>query len=144
MIPDLVDIGGPWKVLPPGIHSAPLEEVRIRYATNEHRKNLFEGFKRGFLVLTSAGCKGIFLDGSFVGEKEMPGDFDVCWLPAGVNSAKLDQVLLDFSNRREAQKRKYGGEFFPLNAQAAPGAFFLDYFQIDKHTGKPKGILRVY
>ena len=144
MIPDLVDIGGPWKVLPPGIHDASLEEVRLRYATDERRRMLFEGFKRGFLVLTAAGCTGILLDGSFVGEKEEPGDFDVCWVPAGVDSSKLDPVLLDFSNRREAQKRKYGGESFPLNATAAPGAFFRDYFQRDRYTGKPKGIIRVH
>ena len=86
MIPDLVDIGGPWKVLPPGVHDASLEEVRVRYATNERRQMLYEGFKRGFLVLTAAGCTGVLLDGSFVGEKEDPGDFDACWVPAGVDS----------------------------------------------------------
>lgn len=144
MIPVLVDIGGPWKVLPPGIHDASLEEVRVRYATNERRETLFEGFRRGFLVLTGAGCRGVFLNGSFVNEKLEPGDFDVCWIPTGVDSAKLDPVLLDFSNMREAQKKKYGGEFFPLNATAAPGAFFLEFFQKDKYTGKPKGIICVH
>ncbi len=98
----------------------------MRYATNKRRQMLFEGFKRGFLVLRAAGCAGVLLDGSFVGEKEEPGDFDACWVPAGVDSSKLDPVLLDFSNRRQAQKRKYGGEFFPLNAMAAPAAFFLE------------------
>ena len=62
VLPDLVDIGGPWKVLPPGVHDASLEEVRLRYATNERRQMLFEGFKRGFLVLTAAGCTVVVAD----------------------------------------------------------------------------------
>src|SRR5579871_4513238 len=105
-------------VLPAGIHEASLEQVRVRYATNERRQTLFEGFMRGFLVLTAAGCTSVLLDGSFVGEKEEPSDFDACWAPAGVEWSKLDPVLLDFSNGRKAQKEKYGGEFFPLNAMA--------------------------
>ncbi len=57
---------------------------------------------------------------------------------------ELDPALLDFSNKRQAQKEKYGGEFFPSSVQAAPGEFFLNYFQKDKHTGEAKGILRVH
>jgi hypothetical protein len=61
-----------------------------------------------------------------------------------VNSKKLDPILLNFSNKRKAQKKKYGGEFFPSTFQAAPGEFFPTYFQMDEHTGKAKGIIRVH
>ena len=144
MIPDLIDIGGPWKVLPPGVHEASLEEVESRYATNERRRNLFKGLGRGLAALRTAGCSGVFLNGGFVGENPQPDDFDVCWLPAGVNPKKLDPVLLDFSNKRAAQKRKYGGEFFPSVAKATSGTTFFEYFQRDKYTGKAKGIIRVH
>lgn len=143
MIPDAVDINGVWKVLPPGVHDATLEEVEHRFATTETRRALFSGFKRGVRSLQEAGCRIVFLDGSFVTEKDNPGDFDASWEPAGVDENKLDPVLLDFSRKRENQKRKYGGEFFPSNAKAEGTRTFLDFFQSDLYTGKAKGIIRI-
>jgi hypothetical protein len=139
----LVDIGGPWQVLPPGIHSAVLAEVRKVFATNIPRDLLFSGFARGFAALCAAGAKDVYLDGSFVTDTALPRDFDCCWEIAGVNPAKLDPVFLNFANMRAAQKQKYRGEFFPCTLEAAPSEFFLSYFQKDKYTGKPKGILRI-
>lgn len=56
----------------------------------------------------------------------------------------LDSVFLDFSNGREAQKRKYLGEFFPAQMpEGASGRLFLEFFQTDKETGRPKGIVRL-
>jgi hypothetical protein len=52
-------------------------------------------------------------------------------------------VLLDFSNKRAAQKAKYSGELFPATAPVGPGARFLDFFQQDKATGEPKGIVAI-
>ncbi len=143
MIPDAIDISGVWNVLPPGIHDASMAEIEQRFATSPHRENLFAGFKRGVQALHAAGCKTIFLDGSYVTTKTTPGDFDACWDPSGVNPHKIDPVLLDFSNMRQNQKQKYGGEFFPSSAKADGFRTFLEYFQIDKHTGKPKGVIRV-
>ena len=143
VIPDLIDVGGPWKVLPPGIHEASLDEIRMRFGTNRQREELFMGFTRGYRVLRDAGSQQIYLDGSFVTEKPNPEDYDCCWDMAGVDVEKLDPVLLDFSDKRAAQKRKYQGEFFPSSFQAAPCEFFLDYFRKDKYTGQAKGILRV-
>jgi len=74
--------------------------------------------------------------------KEIPGDFDACWDPRGVDGERLDPVLLDFTNRRAAQKEKYQGELFPSLQRADPaGNTFLDFFQIDKRTGEAKGIV---
>lgn len=144
MIPELVEIGAPWKVLPPGIHEASATEVKARFATNEHREYLFVGFLAGFTILRDAGSRAIFLDGSFVGDNPHPRDFDCCWDPTGVEISKLHPVLLDFSNERAAQKATFRGEFFPSTLQAAPGAFFFKFFQRDKYTGEAKGILRVH
>lgn len=143
MIPELVDINGVWDVLPPGIHDATMEEIGRRFATNDVRRNLFEGFSRGVEALRRGGCKVVFLDGSFVTGKERPGDFDACWDPSGVDFRKLDPVLLDFSHKRRRQKLKYGGEFFPSSTKADGIRVFVKFFQADRHTGKPKGIIRV-
>jgi len=143
MIPNRVNVGAPWRVLPPGLHEASLDEIQRVFATDAHRERLCEGFRRGCEALKFAGCKAVYLDGSFVTEKPVPGDFDACWDPVGVSLTKLDPVLQDFTNRRERQKLKYGGEFFPALAIAGGSQTFLDYFQVEKTTGMQKGLILV-
>lgn len=143
MIPDLVDIGAAWNVLPPGIHDATLDDINLRFATNEKRKRLYEGLLRGCEALKCAGCTVVYLDGSYVTNKTVPRDFDVCWDPKGVDPSKLDPVLLDFNDRRRNQKLKYGGEFFPSSATANGSHIFVDFFQTDQYTGKEKGVIRI-
>ena len=138
MIPSVDERGN----LPPGIHPATWDEIVERYATNERRRQLLEGLRVAIESLRAAGCARIYLDGSFVTEKDAPGDFDACWEVSGVEPALLDPVLLDFTDRRAAQKARYGGELFPAQLAAEPGGTaFLDYFQRDRQTGEPKGIV---
>jgi hypothetical protein len=141
MMPDFVDIGSLWKVLPPGIHNATIEEVEARFAITDHRKHLFSGFKNGVMELCKAGCRKIYLDGSFITEKPIPNDFDACWDNTGVDDKKLDPVFNDFSNGRKNQKNRFYGEFFPANLLADGRHIFLDYFQEDKDNKKAKGII---
>ena len=138
MIPDLVPIPeAPWDVLPPGIHASTLIEVEAKFATNNVRRGLFEGLVKACRNLAFAGCVRLYLDGSYVTAKPAPGDYDACWDPAGVDRFKLDPVFSDFSNKRAAQKKVFGGEFFPAS-QA-----FIGFFQVDRFTGAHKGILLV-
>jgi hypothetical protein len=85
----------------------------------------------------------MYLDGSFVTEKIHPNDFDGCWDAANVDVTLLDPVLLNFDNGRDAQKRKYRGEMFIANGWNLGVGTFLDFFQREKHTGLPKGIVGV-
>ena len=93
------------------------------------------------MALRRAGCRRIFLDGSFVTAKPIPADFDACWDSMGVDPTQLDSVLLDFSAGRKKQKACFHGEFFPANAITESKHPFLDYFQVDRDTGKAKGII---
>ena len=140
MIPSFADIGSPWEVLPPGIHEATMDEIEDRFAISEHRKNLFNGLKQGTDLLQTAGCRTIYLNGSFVTEKPFPKDYDACWDTSGVDISKVDPVFFDFSENRKKQKALYYGEFFPSSFSADGALSFFKYFQIDKHTGKTKGI----
>jgi hypothetical protein len=144
VIPSLVDIGAPWKVLPPGVHDATLEEVRSYFTNNPRRKAIFKGLSRACKSLKLAGCSVIFLDGSYVTEKTVPGDFDLCWDPIGVDTNRLDPVFLEFKDHRASQKKKFGGECFPSSALADGSHTFVEYFQIDKETGLAKGIIRIH
>lgn len=143
MIPAFVDIGSPWKVLPPGVHKATLKEIKEHFAISDHRKILFSGLLEGIRDLRKAGCRIVLLDGSFITEKPFPNDYDACWDTEEVDLSKLDPVFFDFSNKRKKQKDRYNGEFFPNEVLADGVICFSDYFQIDKYTGKFKGIIRI-
>lgn len=145
MIPALVPIpGSPWTVLPPGAHEASLEDVAAAFATNSWRRELFDGLVLASSKLRAAGCPTVYLDGSYVTGKPRPGDFDACWDPTGVDPAKLDPVFRQFENGRAAQKAAFKGEFFPSSMICADvGQAFVDFFQLDRFTGKQKGIISI-
>lgn len=130
--------------LPPGIHIADWSEFTARFGTTPHRLRLLGGLKAALDALHSAGCQRVYIDGSFVTAKQAPGDFDGCWDVTGVDPTLLDPVLLSFANLRVEQKTKFGGELFLADAMADPaGTRFLAFFQRDKQTGQPKGIVAI-
>lgn len=94
--------------------------------------------------LKEVGCHTVYVNGSFVTNKYVPNDFDACWVEDGVDPLVLDPVLLTFDAGRLTQKVKYLGELFPASATASGDGFsFLEFFQIDKETGDPKGIIAI-
>lgn len=138
MIPPLEGSG----LLPPGIHAAEWSEVVARFGWNPHRQWLLAALRRAIEQLRTAGCVLAYLDGSFVTAKELPGDYDMCWSIVGVNAALLDPVLLKFDDGRRAMNAKYLGDLFPAETpEGTSGRRFVDFFQIDKLTGDPKGIV---
>lgn len=143
MIPEFDASGN----LPPGVHSATWEEFDARFGIDAHRGRLLAGLKVALLSLKAAGCKRVYVDGSFVTNSTFPGDFDVCWDTVGVDLPTLqmiEPVLFEFRNRRAGQKAKFGGELFPAHAQAdGAGRAFLEFFQSDKDTGQRKGIVQI-
>ena len=132
--------GGFLQVAPQVEH---LAEVEARFATTPHRKWLFDGFVRMVQALVAADCSCVYLDGSFVTAKPHPGDSEGCWEHVGVDPAKLDPVLLDFDNKRAAQKAKYLGEMFIAGMPNGPGGPFLDFFRVENSSGQAKGILGI-
>lgn len=128
--------------LPPGIHRATWDEVSRRFGTTPWRQELLDGFRSALGGLRRAGCRTVYLDGSFVTTKEVPEDFDACWDEIGVEMELIDPVMLEFDRGRAAQKAKYRGEFFPASWVARMrGDVFLDFFQTDRETGQRKGII---
>ncbi len=100
-----------------------------------------EGLRKAMENLREAGCQTLYIDGSFVTAKEVPGDFDGCWDWHGVDPDRVDPVLFEFADGRAAQKRRYGGELFLADAPADDaGAVFLDFFQRTR-DGALKGIV---
>lgn len=129
-------------MLPPGLHTADLQEIEAVFATNPWRRQLFAGLLDGGGRLRLAGCRTLYLDGSFVTGKPKPNDYDACWDPLGIDGTKIDPVFLDFSNGRAAQKATFRGEYFPSSMVCMDvSQTFIDFFQLDRFTGGKKGIL---
>ena len=138
MIPPLQPTG----LLPPGVHPATWAELDARFGADMHRQWLLGGMKRALRALRAAGCTLVYVDGSFVSAKAIPGDYDLCWSTVGVDPGLLDPVLLKFDDGRRAMKAKYLGDLFPAEfPEAASGKLFLEFFQVDKNTGDAKGIV---
>jgi hypothetical protein len=128
--------------LPPGVHFATWREIEDRLSFNPRRRRLLAGFRRACNELRTAGCRLVYLDGSFVTTKKHPRDFDACWDVQNVDDDKLDPVFWDFSRGRAAQKQRFLGEFFPAQLpEGATGRAFMDFFQVNKLSGEPKGIV---
>lgn len=140
MIPDFNASG----LLPPGIHAGEWPEIVVRFGGNGHRRALLGGLQRALEALRKAGCTTVYLDGSFVTSKVSPGDYDLCWSMTGVDVNVLDPVLLTFDDKRRAMNAKYMGDLFPAEVpEGRSGRTFLQFFQIDKLSGDPKGVLMI-
>jgi hypothetical protein len=129
--------------LPKGVHETTWKQFCKRFGHTAHRSTLIKGLEAALKDLAAAGCRRVYINGSFVTAKEVPGDYDLCWSIDGVNPEKLKPELFDFSPKgRDLMKRKYKGDLFPAETpEGASGKLFLDFFQTDKITGEPKGII---
>ncbi len=134
-----------WQTLPSGIHWATWQDINDQLGFNEHRQNQLSGLHLGLPALKNAGCQTAFIDGSFATGKPNPNDFDVCYDLTGMQRHLLDDIFFDFTQQRKRQKDRYNGEFFPANLPATPsGIRYLEFFQINKHTQTPKGIIGIH
>jgi hypothetical protein len=84
MIPEWTGEG----LLPPGVHSASWSEVEDRFGWNSRRLSLLLGLRDCLQTLAIADCTAFWLDGSFVTNKELPGDYDGCWSPQGMDGSR--------------------------------------------------------
>ncbi len=137
MIPEFNDQGN----LPEGIHQATLQELIDNFGYNPKRAWLIDGLKLLVKNLELAGCRLIYIDGSFVTNKKVPGDYDMAWSITQVDPHKLDPCLLlqkPKEDRVEIES-KYRGDVFPAEIpEGLTGKTFLNFFQEDKNTGKKK------
>ncbi|MHB8289424.1 MAG: DUF6932 family protein [Acidimicrobiales bacterium] len=73
--------------------------------------------------------------------KDEPGDFDACWDPDGVDEDIPDQVLLDLSRGRSAQKECFGEELFPNVTETGSELVFAEFFRNKRDTGRKGNVV---
>lgn len=128
--------------LRPGTHAVSWQEVVELCGFNEYRMELLVGLRSALLNLKAAGCRKLFLDGSFVSMKVEPKDYDGAWEKHGVNLNLVDPILLTFYNDRIDMKEKYKGELFLADDYAEGETYFRDFFRTDR-IGIAKGVLHI-
>lgn len=142
MVPEF-DIRGN---LPPGIHIVCWGDFLNRFGYNPLRLRLIDGLRDAVDILSGVGCTAIYMDGSFVTAKALPQDYDAVWETGGVNLQLLrvvEPLFFDFTDKRSAQKARFGGEFFPSGIAAGPKAgTFIDFFQSDRMSNA-KGLILI-
>ena len=131
-----------------GIHEMSLEDFKEKFVFNSRRGQIFKGFLILIDDLRAINCQTVYVDGSFVTLKEIPGDIDVCWDDGDdINWELLDSdypIFFDLDPPREAQQLRYHADVFPANIyEGGSGKLFKDFFQQHKDTGNPKGIIKI-
>lgn len=144
MIPGFTEEG----LLPSGVHETHLEELRERMGWSRKRRDLLGGLEEALELMAACGVRRVYLDGSFVTDKDRPNDIDGCYdLVAGdVTDEDLQRLAPIFPpspfNRAEA-RRRFGLDFFPAAAtELGSGQPFLRFFQTDRE-GRERGVLAV-
>jgi len=121
--------------LPPGVHFCEWEEFVDRFGTTDLRLRLMRGLQMAMQQLKAAGCRTIYINGSFVTSKSDPGDFDACWDREDVDIDYLRREapqLLKYYDR-SGQKAKYKGELFASDQPVGNyGKNSFDLFQEDR------------
>jgi hypothetical protein len=94
--------------------------------------------------LKAVRCRALYVDGSFVTEKELPKDYDACWDVESVKVETLDKVLLSFSDEgKQAMQDKYCGDIRPGSCSPAEmDCTYLEFFQMGR-DGEAKGIVKL-
>ena len=110
-IPEFDEYGN----LPAGVHFCEWEEFKKRFSTNLKRRNMISGLELAMSQLKAAGCRMIYIDGSFVTIESDPNDFDACYDRETVNFdyLRVNAPILFDRHNRNAKKSKYKGEIFP-------------------------------
>jgi hypothetical protein len=127
--------------LPPGVYYVHLGDIETRFTWTEKRVELFQGLTAAAINLASAGVALLYIDGSFITNKDDPSDVDGCWVyDPRVNAQLLDHVFKT-ENQKANMKQKYGVDFLVHGYDQGPdGKPIEGWFQEDE-DGNEKGIL---
>ncbi|WP_127083783.1 DUF6932 family protein [Dulcicalothrix desertica] len=141
MIPEFDENGN----LPTGVHFCEWEELVERFGYTVQRQRMITGLELAMKQLQEAGCRTIYINGSFVTSEPDPNDFDACWDTEEVDMDYLRKNALPIftSYNSQAQKAKYRGELYRSDEPVGDlGLNSFDFFQRDRMQNR-KGIIAI-
>jgi len=141
MIPEFDENGN----LPPGVHFCDWQEFVERFGTNDTRRRMIAGLQLAITQLKAAGCRTIYINGSFVTIKPNPQDFDACYdnETVDIEYLRINAPRLLNHYDRAGQKAKYRGEIFP--SQQPIGNYGINSFELFQRDRQQnvKGIIAI-
>lgn len=145
MIPAFTSVG----LLPPGTHVCTIEQMRAVFGLGVRREQLLEGFDRCVRFMHSESLEGtLFVDGSFVTDKERPDDLELTLDVRGESQLLQERALL-FQHHHFLNVSAMGIDWYPTLPHDTN---FIEFFQsvgekaaAEKRIplGEKKGILRL-
>ncbi len=142
-------------LLPEGIYRCTLEEAQERFATSEHRANLWNQLIHVIGIMKNAGLSGILLiDGSYVTNKPVPGDIDTILDVSNEPLNSQIKALVFKAQNGQRLKKHFRVDWWVnmptgnQNLNIPPGNDFSVFFQYARVSekipvGTKKGILRI-
>lgn len=138
-------------LLPPGIHSCTLQEAEDAFCWNGHRRTLWEKFKQALGEFRALGFSrhALIVDGSFVTDKDMPGDVEVLIDLQNADAAEQDRITVYFFRNHTRLHTECAVDFYPNLPGGNNFALFFQY--VGEKTAamkaldakEKKGILRI-
>jgi len=136
--------------LPSGIYETTVDEFKQRFVYGTKRNEIFNGILRLIEDLKAVGCNAMYVDGSYISEKQRPNDADICWemIDDPIYEAYAKRtcpVLFMTKGKRPEQQARYCSDVFIADAvELSTGLAFLNFFQKIKYSTEPKGIIKIY
>lgn len=134
-----------YPYLPPEVHFCDWQEFVERFSTNYLRQWLMDGLQLAMTQLKAAGCRTIYINGSFVTIKPNPQDFDACYdnETVDIDYLRINAPRLLNHYDRAGQKAKYRGEIFP--SEQAIGNYGINSFELFQRDRQQnvKGIIAI-
>jgi hypothetical protein len=117
--------------LPPGLYESDETTFNRQFGFNRYRQKLLSGLHLALISLKQAGCDRVYIGGSFVTDKEEPGDVDGCFEGTFIDENLIDPIFLN--SDLDAQKARFGVEL-------VFGSHRAGFYQTDRF-GNSKGIV---
>ena len=133
-------------MLPEGLHDATLPEIRRRLGFSDRRAALIYDLERCLGYLGSFDVlESVVIDGSFVTDKQEPGDIDLLLVPRADRVLGLDfaRLATELAQNRQEFKEEFGCDAYPVDGNDTEiYRQRLSFFSTD-HDGNVRGLLRV-
>lgn len=117
-------------------------EFKLLFGLNESRIEKIERLLIFLKIFNSFGCTNVYIVGSFVSNKEYPGDIDLCVDTTGLDYSKFFNQYPEFLQTTGIVKIKKEHRvhllYFDIDSLG-----YIDWFRKDRDNN-PRGLVKIY
>lgn len=117
-------------------------EFKEAFGYNAHRNRLIEAVFDLLKALKKYGTISVYIAGSFVTNKEKPGDLDLCWDITGLHYKECKKDYPEFFNEAGIERLRLATGIHIACIFDSYSTDILDWFQFDRN-GKKRGWVKI-